>query len=402
MAKNIKAVKCPHCGSVQKTAIGDHFYRCNSCQTEYFLDDDDININIRHHHPNTPFGPNLGSNPARSKQVVIGIVAAVGFMLLMMTFGIFRNSDRPVVTETQKKKEDLNYYENYVYTNTTNGRPVLMRMVRDHLRSEDGNYDLINSYVFFVDPIGKDVIKRQLLFKNARRLGDHNVNFYQLSNGDIYVNYADRTYFKLNRVSNSFEDVTQTLFRHHPEASSGIAKLSMYGTTWDLLTNDGKKFTYLPLTDQLFKDGDYQFINAADEASFPPVSFKTKDGDTRLIKITNNEGRLQETDLDPDRKYFGADIMIGKPDFLLIQANTTAAPQSPQHLQRIDVNTGKVVWTTAASSFEYRNATKTNDGFAAFYFSGEDMDYQSGVHVFSNDGRLLHEYKIARGGEPMK
>ena len=401
MAKNIKAVKCPHCGSVQKTSIGDHFYRCNSCQTEYFLDDDDININIRHHHPNTPVSPNPGSSTGKSKQVLIGLGIVIIFTFLIGAFSIFKGSDQPAV-KAQKEKNELRYYENFVYTNTTTGRPVLLRMVREQLRGEDGNYDLINSYVFFVDPVTKAEIKRQLLFKNVRRLGNHSTNFYQLSNDDIYVNYSDQTYFKLNRGNNVLEDVSQTLFCNHPEGSSGIAKLGMYGFSWDLLTNDGKKFRYIPTTDQLFKEDKYLVIQAAEDAAQPPVSFKIKDDNSRLVKIVKNGNQLNEIDLDADRKYFAAKIMIQSPDFLVIQGNTTAAPQSPIHLQRIDVHTGKVLWTTQASSFEYRNATKTNEGFAAFYFSGEDMDYQSGVHIFSNDGRLSHDYKIARGGEPME
>ena len=40
MATEIKAIKCPQCGSSQKTEIRPRYYRCTSCQTEYFLDDD--------------------------------------------------------------------------------------------------------------------------------------------------------------------------------------------------------------------------------------------------------------------------------------------------------------------------------------------------------------------------
>ena len=48
MAKNIKAIKCPNCGSIKKLEIRTDYFRCLNCDTEYFLDDDDINININH------------------------------------------------------------------------------------------------------------------------------------------------------------------------------------------------------------------------------------------------------------------------------------------------------------------------------------------------------------------
>lgn len=48
MAKQIKTIKCPQCGSVRKTEIKPDYFRCDGCTTEYFLDNDDINVNVRH------------------------------------------------------------------------------------------------------------------------------------------------------------------------------------------------------------------------------------------------------------------------------------------------------------------------------------------------------------------
>ena len=51
MAKTIKAIICPKCGSNQNTEIKLDYYRCNSCKTEYFLDNDDVNINHNYRTP---------------------------------------------------------------------------------------------------------------------------------------------------------------------------------------------------------------------------------------------------------------------------------------------------------------------------------------------------------------
>ena len=48
MAKQIKVVKCPQCGNSKPTAIGKEHYRCSKCDTEFFLDNDDVNINVNH------------------------------------------------------------------------------------------------------------------------------------------------------------------------------------------------------------------------------------------------------------------------------------------------------------------------------------------------------------------
>ncbi|WP_019946820.1 SHOCT domain-containing protein [Hymenobacter aerophilus] len=58
MAKSIKALKCPQCGSTQKTQVRPEHFRCDNCGTEYFLDNDDININYTERKLGTPATPN--------------------------------------------------------------------------------------------------------------------------------------------------------------------------------------------------------------------------------------------------------------------------------------------------------------------------------------------------------
>ena len=56
MSKRIKAIKCPHCGSTKVKETRPDYYQCKACSTEFFLDDDDININHRYIAPNSnPF-----------------------------------------------------------------------------------------------------------------------------------------------------------------------------------------------------------------------------------------------------------------------------------------------------------------------------------------------------------
>lgn len=50
MATRIKAVKCPQCGSEKHEQLDEKRYRCLNCGTEFFLDDDDINVNVNHHY----------------------------------------------------------------------------------------------------------------------------------------------------------------------------------------------------------------------------------------------------------------------------------------------------------------------------------------------------------------
>lgn len=49
MGTRIKPIKCPNCGSEKHTQKDDKCYLCQSCGTEFYIDDDDININVNHH-----------------------------------------------------------------------------------------------------------------------------------------------------------------------------------------------------------------------------------------------------------------------------------------------------------------------------------------------------------------
>jgi ribosomal protein L37AE/L43A len=57
MAQTIRPVLCPQCGSPQHTPLGPGLFRCAACQTEYYLDSDDVTVNVRHHYaPAAPVG----------------------------------------------------------------------------------------------------------------------------------------------------------------------------------------------------------------------------------------------------------------------------------------------------------------------------------------------------------
>jgi len=79
MAKNIKAIKCPHCGSIKITTLRPDYYKCDSCGTEFFLDSDDININHNYNYPR--------NNQDQYKAIRIVLFAVVGFIALMFVIG---------------------------------------------------------------------------------------------------------------------------------------------------------------------------------------------------------------------------------------------------------------------------------------------------------------------------
>jgi hypothetical protein len=132
MAKNIKAIKCPHCGSIKITTLRPDYYKCDSCGTEFFLDSDDININHNYNYPR--------NNQDQYKAIRIVLFAIVGFVALMFIIGglsaIFSKKPEPNYSTysssntTEKKEEaeplEWNYASNMLFLDKDNKPHVVV------------------------------------------------------------------------------------------------------------------------------------------------------------------------------------------------------------------------------------------------------------------------------------
>ncbi len=185
MAKNIKAIKCPNCGSIKKTEIKTDYFRCLNCDTEYFLDNDDINININH----TPYqGSQL--SPALKKNTT-AVVMTVIFLVLTMFMVInylIKNSTAASSVETEKAKYDY-YGGQIVYQNTNTGKAVFLRLGREDIVGKDNSIDYVNTHAVFIDPVTKKQFKDDMVFERIRRLDDYNSTFEDYQEGTIYRIY---------------------------------------------------------------------------------------------------------------------------------------------------------------------------------------------------------------------
>ena len=97
MAKEIKAIKCPQCGSTAKTEIKPNDYPCINCQTEYYLDDDDITVNYNHNYSYANANPALG---AQKTKLVIAIAAIVFVILTISILAGLLSKSAPIVNNS--------------------------------------------------------------------------------------------------------------------------------------------------------------------------------------------------------------------------------------------------------------------------------------------------------------
>ena len=108
MNKRIKVIKCPQCGSTKIEEIKPEHYRCKSCSSEFFLDNDDITI---HHRYETPgLEQILGKGTKAILAAIVGITVFV-FVAIMGGFSHTgtQHNDTTLTVDTSTAKENENF-----------------------------------------------------------------------------------------------------------------------------------------------------------------------------------------------------------------------------------------------------------------------------------------------------
>lgn len=390
MAKNIKAIKCPNCGSVKKTEIKPDYFVCQNCDTEYFLDDDDINININH----TP-NPSVTNQSPDLKKSVPFIVIGLVFLIIYISFLFPKSSTKLRTVNEQKEKYDFSVSADFIYPEAKTGKAILLRIARENIREKNGDYTYVNTHAVFIDPIKKSIIKDVVLFEHTRRLDDYDVRFKVENDGNIYVIYHGPIIYKLDTEHNKLVDYTKTIFKNHPELSAGVAKIDAYSGNnyWSVLSNDGENYYYFPGQDILTQDYKEQYSSANAKTN---NYFTIEDSILSKIISTDENGDKKTEVLNENKKLFDGKINYQDKTSLIISTNTNASDESPTMLQRIDVNTGKTLWSLPAKTMDYDDICRCKEGFAVQYSSGEKLDYISGVYIISEEGKILYDYMIGR------
>ena len=390
MSKNIKAIKCPNCGSVENTEIKPDYYKCSNCGSEYFLDNDDININVNH------ISQPVQASPLNTKKILTIVVAIIMVPLVMIIANLIvsNNASKNIVELKEDKKYDFPSAGSTVYQNTQTGKAVFMRLGRENIESPDHSYDYVNTHVVFIDPVTKKQFKDEILLPHIRRLDNYFPTFRVYGDENVYMVYPGARLFRVDREANRFIEVTKSLFKNHPELSMGLATIQLNENSMNLLTNDGNKYYYVPATDFLTTDSDAE----TKELKLMEKDTSFQFDHDQLIKLTPKapDADRRATNLTPGRRYFDPDIIYQDETYLIIATGANASPDAPALLQSIDRNTGKIIWTLPAKTFSYSSAARCKEGIAVEYSSGEDQDYISGVLVISPTGTIVSDYLIKR------
>jgi hypothetical protein len=404
MAKAIKAIQCPKCGSPQKVEVRPDVFRCESCGTEYFLDNDDINVNYTVRQVPLPPVP----APAPQSRVLVGIIAVVALLLVFGTRYWFRSASLPSAPTSQysvtTSDDDDAYTSHYrfsadetlLYLAPTQ-KPVLLQV---GLR----RYDRVtpdSSYVNFVDATTGKLLKAAPL-PVPPGTASPDFDLKPFANGELYILVNKTTVFRVDKASYTCKDVTKSLFQGQSELASGIATVEAgdndYGDYFSVFTNDGRNLMYFPRINKVYaKDAFYDarhgfnnlqphsatktgFIFSRKSLTYPEdniqlLKYQYRDNDGaprdlprfewnddyggsgiftdadphRKVLITPYELKearvLSYADFTPGRLYFAPALLYADTEYVLISFKPTAAPSVATSVQCLNARTAAIIFT---------------------------------------------------------
>ena len=435
MAKQIKALKCPQCGSTKKQDVKEDHYICNSCSTEYFLDSDDIHVHVDYQQPSFRQS-NKSKTPALS--VLIGAAICIGIFLIPLIINLVSSNNTSGTFENLPKyNERIESF--FAYKGKDAKQPILVAKIRRTVYSSNDEY-----FLRFVNPLTGEVLNDQLM---ADWGSGNYLQWRRFDDGKLYL-YVDKInkVYLINEVRHELADVTDALFADLTELSSGIATLKFTseheGDGFKIMTNDGKEYTYYPIAKKLYSS--YQELRDAREglksllpdametsrylfteksSEYPeekiqlikywykrnlgyPIDlpyrtnwkrvydYNSRFGPARYEKKLFQNGRITRFEnLTPDRLYFDAKIILQDSSHLFITGLPNANPEGKYFLQQIDTKTGNVLWTFTpeAEKYQFGSAASYDGGIIIRYHNWGSPGRIDRIAIINKEGKVIKE-----------
>lgn len=444
MAKTIKAIKCPTCGSAKVTEIRQDYYKCSSCGVDFILDNDDININHRHF-------TNTLENTTNYNVIKKWILIAIGG-IFALTFIINILSPKPKKSNNYStySKQQTSVEEEkpiFKWSNDTkkklflskDGEPLILvvgTINEDNYRSKETDNTI---YYAVYDLKGNKKRFVKILEESPASTKNTNIDIREFDDKNLYVIVNNRNIYQI-KSDFSVQNIGEEYIKNNTELSIGLAKIEFeresYGSVLNLVTNEGKQLTYLPLINKTYKKD--KFHNTI--AIVPPqaktltaYTFSSTNDDypdekIRLVKYTykDQEGYPKEKPsfgwikdyvqygiiydntpytkkfirpywkeqakivnydiMTPDRTYFSAEVLAFNDEHILIKNKATPIEGEASQVQLLNAKTGAIELAFTPEIDYYRqNNYILKDGFVI-----EGGDY----YYFDNQGKLISTFKL--------
>ena len=424
MAIEIKAVQCPNCGSTDSTILKTDHYRCDSCGTEYFIDDGQPK-------PPPPTGNGaflLQAKGVSTMGLFIGVsvfIIIVGIVLVAGFLPDTHYSGTAVRTIPVKPPVSWSYNYSYVFLSTSR-RPIIIGTGTALKNDPPGQH--AEPYAFFIDAFTDSLIEKMPIPGHDPSSSEAGWHFQQLSNGDLYAEWGGEQLYKIDKLSYSMTDVTQTFAADQPELQSGIAKVEFLPSGnqdgFHVVTNDGKQLYYFPFLHRVYKQQEFYLAETGMNTVLPTAKpatgyfFSAKRGDDgadsdRLIKLRyldngigpkqqefcewqangepaplkpNFERVLSRVNFTPGRLYFNPRFVFSDEDYVLISFSPTVT-NGNSLLQCLDAHTAAIVFTARLDEGSPGAALRVNGGFAIYDGWVELVDMKGKIKKLKNNNQ---------------
>ncbi len=370
MAKNVKAIKCPQCGSVDKEALGDDRFLCQNCGTEYYLDDD--YTHIVHHLDTTAHSTPDTLESTKSKTSLKTILILTGVVTLLITLVNIlpskRNSDGSLLSSDFLEEELLL---------TKNKKDQIIPVMVGIQKAENSGTNANTVVVKFYDEDFKLTKEQSLKVKFSKSSGFLLETSY-MTNGDAYILCGEKVLLRIDPDHLKLQEFESEYYSAYPELASGIAQIETKNNqdAFKILAQNGSSYLLLPILQKLISTEQEVQVERMQVPNAPPVTFYTFcdknvgklvsyvqkfetghlrdipyfDCDEEEIASSDPKLRFKSTNLVSyqtltDRIFYNATILGYDDQRLIVSTTLDAADESSPKIQALTTQTGEVVWT---------------------------------------------------------
>lgn len=365
MAKRIKPIKCPQCGGTQATETKTDYYRCNSCKSEFFIDNDDININHRH----TYDTPQLSAKHLKALKF-LGLAMAV-FVMMMVVISLLpsKSTYTPTTAAVQENKPYWDI-EQIIPTADKDGEPIAV-VVGDIVSGNHPNQTYKPTFGFFHAQTFKEIAAVPI---DIEKVGG--VHWKKMDEGKTYIIINKNRLFLLDEKTLSISEITPQSIGL-PEFEKGFAEIdtnSAYENSLEITNNLGKEYYYFPKLNQailygnrkemdqliaqnpIVPQGVTRFVFSRKDDDKLPELFKVKrQGQVgypykkiflRWFKgelyIDKESQVVSYENFTPERFYFKPEVLHYDDKEVFIYFKHEWAESSPYFFQVLDAQTGEI------------------------------------------------------------
>lgn len=295
MTTRIKAVKCPHCGSEKHTQTAEKRFQCKSCGTEFFLDDDDININVKHQFDfgNASKGTETGGSLQGNIQKMVLLIVFAPLIVMSLIVGVSVFSDSHIGSSSERETVEVSDRSIWIVPMLSKGKMCIFYLVDRNYRvgyGKDKSQYTDGYYYGFRDAQTGEVLTDQMLLSEEEA---ENYAEYSPSRSAMrYFHQARRWYmvvpghfiYEIDPDAHTMRDVSSSLFEKKPPMSTGLSMAKFIdrsnGEGFLVSNNMAESYYYFPATDRLYTKEAFDYA-----CKLPPGELNGEYRDSTYYKL---------------------------------------------------------------------------------------------------------------------